>query len=112
MASLLPTSRVSSVDFPAFGRPTSETNPNFILKKLHHGGHEKERRSHGPFVGRLGHFPPGDPDLVDSPAVGSDSPSSPSRISPTISSSRSSAVTMPAVPPYSSTTIAHCCCCR
>src|SRR5581483_11521786 len=30
IASLVPTSRLSSVDFPAFGRPTSETKPAFI----------------------------------------------------------------------------------
>jgi hypothetical protein len=40
------------------------------------------------------------------------STSSSSRISPTISSSRSSMVTRPAVPPYSSTTIAICTCLR
>src|SRR5262245_13270573 len=31
MASLVPTSRLSSVDLPAFGRPINETNPLFIL---------------------------------------------------------------------------------
>ena len=47
-----------------------------------------------------------------SSTIGSDSTSYSSRISPTISSSRSSMVTSPAVPPYSSTTIAHCVCWR
>ena len=47
-----------------------------------------------------------------SSTIGSDSTSYSSRISPTISSSRSSMVTSPAVPPYSSTTIAICVCCR
>ena len=47
-----------------------------------------------------------------SSTIGSDSTSYSSRISPTISSSRSSIVTRPAVPPYSSTTIAICVCCR
>ena len=44
---------------------------------------------------------------LPSSTIGSDSTSYSSRISPTISSSRSSIVTRPAVPPYSSTTIAH-----
>ena len=44
---------------------------------------------------------------LPSSTIGSDSTSYSSRISPTISSSRSSIVTSPAVPPYSSTTIAH-----
>jgi hypothetical protein len=43
-----------------------------------------------------------------SSTTGSVSTSYSSRISPTISSSRSSSVTRPAVPPYSSTTIASC----
>ena len=44
---------------------------------------------------------------LPSSTIGSISTSYSSRISPTISSSRSSIVTRPAVPPYSSTTIAH-----
>ena len=47
-----------------------------------------------------------------SSTIGSVSTSYSSRISPTISSSRSSIVTSPAVPPYSSTTIAICTCLR
>ncbi len=47
-----------------------------------------------------------------SSTIGSDSTSYSSRISPTISSSMSSIVTSPAVPPYSSTTMAICVCCR
>ena len=43
-----------------------------------------------------------------SSTIGSTSTSYSSRISPTISSSRSSSVTSPAVPPYSSTTMALC----
>jgi hypothetical protein len=30
MEILSPTSRFSNVDFPAFGRPTIETNPDFL----------------------------------------------------------------------------------
>src|SRR5215203_4548176 len=32
MAILVPTSRLSSVDLPAFGRPTRETKPDFIIR--------------------------------------------------------------------------------
>src|SRR4029078_4386625 len=32
MASFVPTSRLSNVDFPAFGRPTKDTSPDFIRK--------------------------------------------------------------------------------
>src|SRR6059036_4268740 len=37
--SFSPTRRFRSVDFPALGRPMSETNPDFNGKPLHHGGH-------------------------------------------------------------------------
>jgi hypothetical protein len=30
----------SSVDFPAFGRPTKDTNPDFKRPTLHHKGHK------------------------------------------------------------------------
>ena len=56
------------------------------------------------------------PDTTNRPwpssTIGSVSTSYSSRISPTISSSRSSRVTRPAVPPYSSTTMAICHCWR
>ena len=51
-------------------------------------------------------------DPLPSSMTGSVSTSYSSRISPTISSRRSSSVTSPAVPPYSSTTIAICTCLR
>src|SRR5438046_10755107 len=43
MASLVPTRRLSSVDFPAFGRPMRETNPVFTQNPLHQEGY----REHG-----------------------------------------------------------------
>ena len=156
IATFWPTNRLSSVDLPAFGRPTSETNPAFTRRLL----------------GAPARLPP-DADLVDAPAlgledldveaverealadrrhaadarqhvaadglelavldldaepldhlarsptfalntnvssasrtIGSASLSYSSRISPTSSSTTSSTVTRPAVPPYSSTTIA------
>src|SRR5882672_5235755 len=98
MASLLPTSRFSRVDFPAFGRPISETKPNFMSKNRYHGGHGDERRSRfqkillpvssvcgriglhafggrafrgsrRPLVRRFWHFVSSDPHLVDPPAL-------------------------------------------
>src|SRR5881296_1650013 len=35
MASFWPTSRLSSVDLPAFGRPRNETNPDFMSFLIH-----------------------------------------------------------------------------
>src|SRR5947207_5039233 len=47
IASLVPTSRFSSVDFPAFGRPMSDTKPDFIGGNPYHGAHRNERSSRG-----------------------------------------------------------------
>src|SRR3954467_10047755 len=54
MASLVPTSRLSSVDLPAFGRPMNETRPNLWAMRLS-------------LDGRLVFH---DPDLVDAAAFG------------------------------------------
>ena len=60
MASLVPTSRLSSVDLPAFGRPMSETKPDFIDRLA---GRLRRRGSCGHLRGAIAH-------LVDPPALG------------------------------------------
>src|SRR4051812_20581073 len=79
MASLVPTSRFSSVDFPAFGRPMSETKPVFIttrrLQHLRRGEHKARRSDRSGLdlrvVGVLrGVTLPADPHLVDPPPLG------------------------------------------
>ena len=165
MASLVPTSRFSSVDLPAFGRPMNETKPDFIdavgdclassavrvgcvssqirtllirrrsasststrqavdvepLADRRHaargataGSRRRSRtlRARSATSSRcatssMSTLPLNTNRPLPSSTIGSDSTSYSSRISPTISSSRSSIVTRPAVPPYSSTTIAH-----
>ena len=165
MASLVPTSRFSSVDLPAFGRPMNETNPDFIrpfascrrvlgvlgalaaaadphlvdppplgVEHLDASARRSRTARRPPARGRgatadsrrrsrtlrarsatfsrcatssMSTLPLNTKRPSPSSTIGSDSTSYSSRISPTISSSRSSIVTRPAVPPYSSTTIAH-----
>src|SRR5207244_1741789 len=80
MASLLPTSRLSSVDFPALGRPISDTNPNFIWTYPPRRTPRTRRSNQTGLLLRVlrvlcgGELTlmPRDPDLVDSPALGVD----------------------------------------
>src|SRR5712691_2038787 len=83
MASLVPTSRLSSVDLPAFGRPISETKPAFMSNAQRSSLElsatpEVEARElpGGPsqrlLTGVLSHFGLDHSDLVDPPALGVD----------------------------------------
>src|SRR6185436_9491182 len=68
MASLAPTSRLRSVDLPAFGRPTSETKPAFTDRpscRLARPGGARRRDFGADRGGSLG-----DAHAVDAPALG------------------------------------------
>src|SRR5947207_3988197 len=74
MASLVPTRRFRSVDFPAFGRPISETKPNFTRRPLHHRRRSGQGQSNsGSYLGVLGVLRRGElgnPHAVDVPPLG------------------------------------------